>query len=259
MDGDMTPDEYLKMQERSYQFFLSELKNISDEDLALILELMRASHHIQNIHKLMSKIYPKQNQGDEEDEEEFVDDSLITMVFNISAAQSREALKLFWIFSESAYFQHIRGMFSKDENAVIEKLIFENSEFKEKRGFLYEVLEPVRNLVFHYESGKSNEAALWIREQRELEVNKKPPYWSIDLDKYGFFPGGEFDGRVFSKYLFWGSDGFNTGMKSLENIWRLEKSFMEATKIIVQKLVDDSNITKREVGWFLKYHYGFHS
>lgn len=245
----MDTKEYLKEYEKSYHFFLSELKGIPTKDLAFLVELMRCSQHIKDIQKLMIGLSPLSDIS-EEDEMVFwaEHDSLITMIFNIFAAQLRESLKLFWNFSKTQFFQEIMQELSEEERTVIDVLIHLNEGHDEKKGFQWEVLEPVRNLMFHY---LHEEAIPWIDKIKSMEREPKPSYQSVNLENCDFGLGKEYDKDIYSKYLFWGSDGFKSFMKAHHQLWEIQLNFLKSTCIIVEAVFKKEKISKRKYGWFM--------
>lgn len=251
----MNMEEYQKEYEKSYHFFLSELKGIETKDLAFIVELMRCSQHIKDIQKLMLSLNPPNDASEEEEMVFWVEhDSLITMILNISAAQLRESLKLFWKFSETKFFQELMQIVSKEDKITIDSLVHLNEEFKEKKGFIWDVLEPVRNSMFHYLPDK---AIPWIDKIKSMESERKPPYQTVDIEKYDFGLGKEYDKDIYSTNLFWGSDGFNSFMKAQKQVWDIQIDFLKGTGIIVEAILKKEKIPKRKDGWFMEFFHGY--
>jgi len=245
----MDTREYLREYEKNYHFFLSELKGIQTKDLAFIVELMRCSQHIKDIQKLMVSLNPPSNINEEDEMIYWVEnDSLITMILNISAAQLREALKLFWEFSETQFFQEIISELSEEEKKVIDILIHLNEGHDEKKGFQWEVLEPLRNLMFHY---LPNEAIPWIDKVKGMESEPKPSYQTVNIENCDFGPGKEYDKEIYSKYLFWGIDGFKSFMKAQQQLWEIQLNFLKSTSILVEAIFKKEKISKRKYGWFM--------
>lgn len=238
-----------------YHFFLSELKNVEDDDLAMVIELMRSSQHIRDIMRLANRLDQVYSSESEEGELQMLEDeSLITLILNISAAQLREALKIFWRFSGTDFFQIMKQELSVSESEIVEELITLNNEFDQKKGFIYEVLKPLRDCIFHYDY---KEAVNWVHEMKDAELGKKPPFHSVDLEKYYFGPGEEYDKEVYTNYLFWGSGGLESIMSSQLEVWDLQQKFLEVTKIIVEHLLKREEIPIREDGWFMEFFYGY--
>jgi len=246
--------EFQKEYERGYHFFLAELKSISKQDLAFIIELMRASQHIKDIQKLIIHMDPEGLSEEEEDQYWVENDSLITLILNISAAQLREALKLFWKFSETDYFKCLTKDLSDENRKGIDSLIQLNDEFRKKQGFIWEVLEPMRNSMFHYMPDK---VVSWIDKVKEMESERKPPYQSINLEDYDFGPGKEYDKEIYSNYLFLGPEGLKSLMKSQKQVWDTQLVFLNATKQIIKEVLKKDNIPKRKHGWFMEFFHGY--
>ena len=254
----MNPKEFHQEYKKIRHFFFSELKSIKESDLALIIELMRASLHIKNIQKLMGLIYPDGLSEEEEFLHQAENEPLQTMILNISAAQLREALKIIWKYSETGYFKAMELDFSSKDKKIVLGLIKLNDEYKEKKGFIFEALAPVRDLMFHYQvTGTKNETVQWIRKMKEMEINRKPPYQSVDLEKYDFWPGLEYERSIYSNYLFWGSEGFETGMKWQKMVWETQINILKATKAIVEGMLKNEKIPRRKLDWALQYFHGY--
>jgi len=250
----MKHEEFIKEYERSYHFFLSELKNIPDRALSYIIELMRASQHIKDIQKLMTQMNPEGLEEDEEMEYWVDNDSLITLVLNISAAQLREALKLFWKFSETVFFKEIYDDLSDKAREDIDLLTALNDEYSKKSGFIWDVLEPVRNHMFHY---LPDESLPWIEKTKKMELDRKPPYQSINLEVFDFGPGKEYDKEIYSKYLFWGKDGFSSLLKLQKKVWDTQLNFLNSVKSIVEAILIKEKIPKRKHDWFMEFFHGY--
>lgn len=250
----MNPEEFQKEYEKNYHFFLSELKNISNKDLSYLIELMRASQHIKDIQKLMITMNPE-GLSEEEEMKFWVDnDSMSTLVLNISAAQLREALKVFWKFTETTLFNELYENLSPENRKDIDILKKLNEEYSQKTGFIWEVLEQVRNSMFHYLPDKS---LSWIEKIKEIELEKKPPYQSINLEMFDFGPGIEYDKEIYSKYLFWGDKGFESLMKAQMKVWDTQLDFLNSVKKIVEAVLEREKISKRKYGWFMEFFHGY--
>ena len=255
---DMKPKKQPRKIKEIHHFFLSELKNIDETTIALIIELMRASQHIKDIHKLMAMMSPDNLDEDEEFFHQAEMESLQTMILNISAAQLREAMKIIWKFSETKYFQRIKEKLSKEGGAEVSKLIELNNEFKNKKGFIFESLAPIRDLMFHYQTDRpQNKVVDWIRKRKDMELQKKPPYNSVNLKTFDFGLGFDYERSIYADFLFWGSEGFKDGMKWQKMVWEAQKSFLLATKAIIGAMFDDEKIEPRALDWAMQYFYGF--
>lgn len=252
----MNIEEFQNQYEKSYHFFLSELKNISDKDLSYIIELMRAAQHTKDFQKLMImiKMIPEGLGEYEQDIYWVNNDSLITLVLNISAAQLRESLKLFWNFSKTSFFKEIYEILSEDKRKDVDLLKALNDEYSKKKGFICDVLGNVRNLMFHYLPDKS---IYWIKEMKEMELEEKPSYQSVNLEAFDFGPGAEYDREIYSKYLFWGDDGSNSLMKYQKKVWDTQSNFLNSVKNLVEAILIKEKIPKRKYGWSTEYFYGY--
>lgn len=252
----MNQKEFQEEYEKSYHFFLSELKSITNNDLSYLIELMRASQHIKDIQKLMIKMNPEGLSEEDEMKYRIENDSMIIMVLNISAAQLREALKVFWKFTETPFFKELYEELSLDNRKHIDELKKINDEYGQKTGFIWDVLEQVRNSMFHYFPDKS---ILWIAKIKEMELESKPPIQSINLEKFDFSPGMEYDKEIYSKYLFWGENGFESSMKSQKKVWDTQLNFLNSVKNLVEAVLIKENVSKRKYGWFMKFFHGYKS
>ncbi len=243
---------------RKLEFFLSEVRSISDKDLALIIEMMRASHHINVARKLFSYLFPPDVEEDETMISHAQNDDVITMLFNMLASQLREALKLFWRFSESQYFQTFYKSAKNKDRATIDQLLKEIRNKDDGNSFLNKILIPVRNLMFHYQTDDDSANVIyWINKIREEEKNGKPHHQTIDFETSYFGPGFEYDSQIFSKYIFFGAEKMFSNTDSLRKLGETQTFFIDSTKIIVADLLKKENIRPREFGWILKYSHGF--
>jgi hypothetical protein len=261
----MTPAEYKRYLEQKHCiFFLSELNTINEYELALIIELMRASEHIKNFRHLMSMMssgsdaQPNDEEFDEEVNRQLEVEGPLTMVLNMSAAQFREALQIFRAFSETSFFKTIHSKVQGDDLIEIDLLLRLNSEFKEKRGLVYDVLYPLRNLVFHYHTEKQKNSAVdWIRRCKELELQRKPNYQNLDLDDFDFSTGLDFDRTIYSDYLFHGRDRIGGMFEWQKLIWTSQIAFIRATRTIIKEMLSIEGIPPRNINWATQYSRGY--
>ena len=246
----------MKNNNKSYEFFLSELFIGSESELGYITELMRAAGHMKEIHKILFMI-SKPDSIDEDDamKHEIEFESLRIFVFNITAAQLREALKLFHEFTKLPFYDELKKNFDKKDVKTI--TILENyiNEYNEKKGLLYTILIPLRNRVFHYDFKKANE---WCRNLISNEKDEKPRSHYISIDKFVFGPGLEYDSNLFSKYLFWGVYGAESIMKAQMEIWQIHEYFLNFVGAMSEVLMKRAEIpSNRPFGWIMKYRYGY--
>lgn len=246
------------LEKKLHHFFFSELKNIDEPTLALIIELMRATQHIKDFHGLMAMMTPEGLDEDEEMFHQVAIESLQTMVLNISAAQLREALKIIWKLSETKYFKRIREKFTSEGEVEVSKLIALNDEFNANKGFIFESLAPIRDLIFHYQTdGIDNKLVPWIKERKEMERQKKPPYNTVNLETFDFGPGFDYERFIYANYLFWGSEGFKNGMKWQKMVWETQEAFLLVTKAVIAAMFEDEKIEPRNYDWAMQYFYGY--
>jgi hypothetical protein len=242
-------------------FFLSELKKTSDFELALLIELMRASEHIKNFRQLLSYLSPEASEGDDIDESVTFDlelEALRTMVLNMLAAQLREALQVFQAFSKTECFASIRTHITSEGLMEVEILEGLNKDFDGQKGLVFEILRPLRNLVFHYHTDKKDNRALeWVKKVKELEAYRKPPYQQLDPQNYDFSSGMDFDRDIYSEHLFHGKEGIGSGFKWQKLVWETQLHFLEATKAIVLGVLKHEGIPPRKRDWASQYLHGY--
>jgi hypothetical protein len=247
-------DETFEEDEKSYQFFLAELKGISTDDLSIMVELMRCAHHIKDIQKLMSAQAPEGLNEAEELQYWVEQDSLIIMILNISAAQLKEALKLFGRFSRTIAYSELVPRLSEKQRTVVENLVQLDEEYPTHKGFIRETLDPVRHAMFHY---APDQAKAWVERQKTIEAEEKPPYQSVSIQVQDFSPGREHDGYIYHQHIFFGPDGLESLMKAQQRIWELQIALLESIAAITEALMEKENIPKREHGWFMAFAHGY--
>jgi hypothetical protein len=241
-------------------FFISELKGMEDFDVALMVELMRATQHIKNLQALMRYLGPEGSDEDKNIEKEIEVEPQILMLLNLFSAQLREALKIIWKLSESIYFKRIIENLSDKEKFDVNFLIDLNSEFKSGKGFIAEVLGPMRDLMFHYQTDLAkNGAVSWVSRMKELELGRKPPFHSVDLEKLEFGPGHHFETSIYTDFLFTVLETRKIEMMWQRKVWETQEIFCRATKSIVGAVLENEGIPQREFDWALKYSHGFKS
>ena len=254
----MNYNELVKNYEEKRHFFISELSKKYSNDLGTIIELMRASNHIREFQRLLMMMNPDESVGDDEEAIYWIEnDSLLTLIFNMSAAQTREALKLFGCLMRSKLYKNWKSRLIGKKDKEFLELIDVVENFKKQGNFLQHTLKPLRDSVYHYDPEKAQE---WICELKENEKERKPSYQTVDLKHFEFGPGSELDKKLFSEYLLFGK-GFiskeNKLFKSQKKLIRLQSSLIEITSSITEFLLKESNIGKRKIRWNLKYWHGF--
>lgn len=246
----------MKNNEKSYEFFLSELFTGSEPELGYITELMRAAGHMKEVQKILFMIStPDSIDEDVAMKHDVEFESLRILIFNISAAQLREALKLFHNFSKLPFYAELKNDFNKKDVKTITILETYTNEFDEKKGLLYTILKPLRDMVFHYDPNKANE---WCRNLIYCEKDERPRSHNISLDKFVFGPGLEYDSDLFSKYLFWGNQGAESLMKVQMEIWQIHEDFLNFVGVMSEVLMKRAKIPpNRPFDWNMKYRYGY--
>lgn len=241
----------------SYEFFLSELSLNDNAELGYIIELMRAANHMKETNQLLY-LLSNLNQLDE-DEPAYLDvevDSTRVFLFNMSAAQLREALHLFHKLSKLQIYNDFKKGVTSEQIIVVSRLEEYVNEFEQKKGLLYETLIPLRNKVFHYDAKAASE---WGKQRTETEKYEKPPYYKISFEALEFGLGIEYDEYLFGKYLFIGVNGFNSILSAQKQIYEIHNLFILFLQFIVDYLMKRSNVPmNREFGWSLEHMYGFH-
>ncbi|TGC09447.1 hypothetical protein [Methanolobus halotolerans] len=240
----------------TYEFFLSELSLNENSEVGYLIELMRAINHIKEINRLsMLLSTPDSLDEDEADYFDIMVDSTRTFVFNLTAAQLREALKLFHSFTKTSMYTDFRKNATTEQVKVISSLEEYVNEFTHKRGLLYETLKPLRDKVFHYDAKAASE---WGLQKMEEEKDEKPPYYSVSLEKLEFGLGNEYDTHLFSKYLVFGTKGLYSLMEAQRQVYEINNLLVILTNYFVDFLMAKSNIpSNRDFTWALKYRYGF--
>ncbi|MFT4326481.1 MAG: hypothetical protein ACMXYK_03185 [Candidatus Woesearchaeota archaeon] len=246
----MNPTDELN--KRQHFFFLSECKKTSEEDLAFLIELMRASQHVKDIFKLMTKFDTEGLNEDEEMEFNIENDSLMTLILNVSAAQLREAIKVYFKFSKKSIYTELCKLVEDKKNLEQFHILFK--EYDDKKGYIYETLEPIRNSIFHY---LPSEALEWVKAAKLEEIQRKPRYFFIDCEKYEFGPGLEYDSHIYAKFLFWGNEGFESLFKSQKRLWELQLAFLNVVKDLVSALLQKEGINKRSRKDMLRFAHGY--
>ena len=252
----------MKNSRNSYEFFLSELFTGDEPEIGYIIELMRAAGHIKEIQKIL-RFTSAPDSLDEDEAWEYENleyelgiESLQIFLFNISAAQLREALKLFHNFTKLSFYAELKNDFNEEQNNVASILENYVNEFDNKKGLLYHILIPLRNKVFHYDEKTPIE---WVKRVIADEKFEKPRVHSISIDEFEFGPGLEYDDHLFSNYLFWGGgQSCDSLMKAIVEIREIHKNFLEFVKAMSEILMIRAELpSDRPFGWELEYRYGF--
>lgn len=251
----MSIDE-LENNQEIYHFFLSELKGLSDKDVAYLTEIARASQHMKDIHKMTLGVGVNEDTLSEGEKMLFwhYNDSLITLLFNISAAQLREALKLFLDFSHTSAFEKICKNIPANKSRSIKKIISLGNQYEQGVGLIREVLIPIRNLMFHYEPKK---AVGWVREVKKLEGDRKPQWQSVKVESYDFTMGKQYDSSIYSNYLFFGLGGMDSFMKVQKEVWDIQMAFLDASGLVIEEVLRMEKIPERKWGWFMDFFHGY--
>ncbi|MCK4796419.1 MAG: hypothetical protein KAT05_03505 [Spirochaetes bacterium] len=246
----------MKINKKSYEFFLSELFTGSEPEFGYIIELMRASGHITEIQKILFMISPPDSMDEDEVMEYEVEiESLLIFMFNISAAQLREVLLLFHNFRKLSFYAELKNDFNEEQKITAKVLEDYVNEYDDKKGLLYKILRPLRNKVFHY---GQKEALEWGKNVMNNEKDEKPGNHYVSLDKFVFGPGLEYDSHLFSKYLFLGEQGVDSLMKAQIEIWQIHQHFLDFVRAMSEVLMKRAKIpSNRPFDWILKYRYGY--
>ena len=240
----------------SYEFFFSELFSGDEPELGYIVELMRIAGHIKEFQRILSSF----STPDDLDEFEAAIletelEPLNIFIFNFAAAQLRESLKLFHKFMQLPFYNGLKEDFTEEQNIIAATLENYVNEFSLKKGLLHDTLLPLRNKMFHYDE---NEALKWAKEAIENEKHEKPNNQTISIDRLEFGPGHQYDNHLFSKYLFWGKQGFDTLLKAQKEIWEINQHLLDFVISMSEILMKRGNIpSDRPFDWFMEYFYGY--
>jgi hypothetical protein len=247
-----------KKKKKSFDFYLSEIFNGHEPELGYIIELMRAAGHLREVQRISLMIESPKSVSDMDrmiwDAEV---ESLRIFILNISAAQTREALKLFYDFSALPFYAELKNDFSEEQNItanILEKFV---NEFSEKKGLLHNTLKPLRDRVFHYDE---RDASIWGKFILDNEKEVKPRHHNISIDKMGFGLGSEYDQYLFSKYLFWGEQDSGTPLQALAKLTHIDKCFLDFVVALSEVLMKRAGIPlNRRFDWVQPHRYGFKS
>ena len=240
----------------SYEFFFSELFSGDELELGYTVELMRIASHIKVFHRILSSF----SIPDDLDENEAVMleielEPLQIFIFNFAAAQLRESLKLFGKFMKLPFYLELKDDFDNEQKIMVTILENYANEFNEKKGLLYKTLIPLRNKIYHYDAKGASE---WVKYVMETEKDEKPNFQTISIDRLDFGPGHQYDNHLFSKYLFWGNQGFDTLLKTQKEIWEINQHLLDFVISITEILMKRGNIpSDRPHDWFMDYFYGY--
>lgn len=246
----------MKNNEKSYEFFLSELFTGNESELGYIIELMRAAGHIKEIQKILLMTSPPDSMDEDEAIKYEVElESLRIFLFNVSAAQLREVLLLFHLFRELSFYAELKNDFNEEQKITAKVLEGYVNEYDNKKGLLYNILRPLRNKVFHYDQ---KEALEWGKRAIDNEKDEKPISHYIANEKFVFGLGLEYDNDLFLKYLFWGMQNAESIMKAQIEIWQIHQHFLNFVGAMSEILMKRAKIpSNRPFDWFMKYRYGY--
>lgn len=240
----------------SYEFFFSELFSGDEPELGYIVELMRIAGHIKEFQRILSSF----STPDDLDEFEAAIletelEPLNIFIFNFAAAQLRESLKLFAKFMKLPFYIELNDDFNNEQKIMATTLENYVNEFNQKKGLLYETLIPLRNKMYHY---NEKEASKWVKNVIEIEKDEKPNFQTISFERLEFGPGLRYDDDIFSKYLFWGNQGFDTLLKAQKEIWEINQHLLDFVISMSEILMKRGNIpSDRPFDWFMEYFYGY--
>lgn len=237
------------------EFFLSEvLAQCPDLD-GHIIELMRSASHIRDFQRLFAALGTTDSDDSDEIVADLEKDSLRILALNFAASQLREALKLFSRAAAVPSFVGLASLMPASAQARIERLSECTREFDAKTGLLYSIIRPLRDKTFHYDP---TAARVWARERMASEKEPKPPVSSVDLRRFIFGPGMEFDESLYSSHLFWGG-GAQVGLLKVQaEVWQLQEIFLQVVADVTAALMKKSGVPReRSFDWFCLYRYGF--
>lgn len=245
-----------KHQRNRYEFFLSEIFASGAHELGHFIELLRAAGHLKEIQKmLMDTSLIGENDEASQILHNIRMESRRIILFNLSAAYLREALKLFSVFTESGYCRELLKEFDvgQIENARILKQCVD--EYGSKEGFLYAILKPLRDKVFHYDYKAAYE---WGKMAMANERDEKPACQRIDLDTQEFELGQNYDEFLFTNHLIWSKTEADNVLAAQEKLWQVSDQFVKFVIDVTETLMRTHKIPKnRPLGWLLTHRYGF--
>ncbi len=237
-----------------YQFYLSEIK-YDNEDLGYFVELTRVVDHIQQTRDLLS--FTDTELIDNEDvqiELEAKYDRIRTYLFIISAAQLRESLKLIGKFFKSKFYALIELELSQNSKELVKYFKKIMQDYDEKKGILTDILIPIRNKIFHFDT---KSAEKWVDEIKNQELQRKPHFQSLNLNPLNMNLGIEYNNTIYANNLVY-NKGIKSFLASQREVWAIEEKLGAFVKSIIAIVMSKSDIEKhRKPDWFMKYWHGY--
>jgi len=169
------------------------------------------------------------------------------------ASHLRETLKLLWKYMETDFYKKIKTELVKRQKHNLKEIESMINEFKEKKGFLYTILEDVRNKIFHY---VPKYAEKWVKDIKREEKSEKPRFHRINYEPLEMNLAAEFQEHIFSSKLISNEGGkvFSAFAKMVDT----QIKIVSISKEIINIIMERSNIEiKRPHDWFLEYRYGY--
>lgn len=236
----------------TYRFLLKDLKTCNDEDLTYIIELMRVAEHVKAFMKLFQlHLAIAQEESDEDIFFAQMDSSHILML-NMMGAQLREAVKVFWKFSEKPLHKRLKESLSEEQNKTVDYLEQILKDFNEKKGILYTVLKPHRDKVFHYDP---EQVKPWLNEIKESENDRKPFIQSVSPDALDFYVGAEYDSYIYSRSFFINPDDIPPEQQGKPNIFegqnevfQIQHALLHYVEYLTRFILKENNIEPGRFG-----------
>jgi len=240
---------------RPSEFFLSEILAACPELDGHIVELMRSASHVRDFQRLFAALSPIESDEFDAIAADLKIDSLRILILNFAASQLREALKLFAKAAAVPAFTELERLATATAKLRIGRLRSCVREFDAKTGLLYSILKPLRDQTFHYDA---DAARKWARERMASEEEPKPPVVSVDLDRFVFGPGIDFDEHLFSHHLFWDQGAEGGLLRVQAEVWTLQETFLHVVADLTRALMKRAGVPKsRRLDWCLTHRYGF--
>lgn len=247
-------DQLKKMYKEKYHFFLTELFIGLNDEGGLVTELMRAAGNIVDLRKLTLSISPRKGMSCNQEEEHLLStESVIIYTLNLNGAQLREALKLFGELTNTKLYQEFKSSLRPSQVKKILPLQDIVDSYKYQGNYIHDVLKPLRDIVFHYDTKKAYD---WVISVMEDEKEKKPPISYMHPDHLEFGPGIDYNEHIFSKHLFLPSERKSI-FQNQQIMQDLQLRFLYLVKLLSKYLLKRAKIEKREDGWYMNYMYGF--
>ncbi len=204
-----------------FNIFLSNIKG-NKEEIGFLIELLRVLKHINDAHKIVQLLAPKDDIDElEEIRHIAMYDSVQTYFFNVMGSHLREAIKLFGKFKELSIYDNFKQ--SLDNKYKYDELEKTADEFLTKQGFVYDYLLKIRNVTFHYDVEKAYD---WFEENSK---ERKPPYLYFNLKTELFALADVYDSYLFATNLFFNNDGKGLTF-NLEMFMKLQLTFKSLSK-----------------------------